>query len=227
MHNTQRIVIEPPVSGNWVIYNPPGHPALAFDFLAEDERGKTLYKRGGFLRHLVSFILVEDTFAWSRPVFSPVEGSVVESHDAEDDRKKISFVYDLVSIFRNKPRVSDGFGAFGGNHVMIHSGEYFVLLCHLKKDSVKVKKGSIVKVGQQIAEVGNSGASIQPHLHVQVMSNDQYFPLFGNLLPFTFTHGKVKQGNAWAFHRGIEPKNRTHYLFERTFGTFGNKQDER
>jgi murein DD-endopeptidase MepM/ murein hydrolase activator NlpD len=220
----QRIVIEPPVTGNWVIYNPPGHPALGFDFLAEDE-DKSLYKKGGFLRHLVSFIPVDDTFTWSSPVFSPVDGIVVESHDAEDDRIKISFIYDLISLLRNKPSVSDGFGAFGGNHIMISAGGYFVLLCHLRKNSVKVKEGETVQVGQQIAEVGNSGASIQPHLHIQVMSTDKIFPLFENLLPFTFTRGKVKQGSNWSSHGKIEPKNRTHYSFERTVGTFGDKQE--
>jgi murein DD-endopeptidase MepM/ murein hydrolase activator NlpD len=88
------------------------------------------------------------------------DGIVVESHDTEDDRKKISFACDLISLLLNKPRISEGFGAFGGNHVMISAGGYFVLLCHLRKNSLKVKKGDTVKVGQQIAEVGNSGASI-------------------------------------------------------------------
>ena len=54
------IVIAPPVRGNWVIYNPPGHPELAFDFLAEDTH-QSLYGKGSFLNHLVSFISVEDT----------------------------------------------------------------------------------------------------------------------------------------------------------------------
>lgn len=155
MH-TQDIIIESPVRGNWVIYNPPGHPVLAFDFLAEDER-KSLYNKGNFLKHLVSFIPVEDTFTWSSPVFSPVEGVVVASHDIEDDRKNISFVYDLVSLLTKKPKVADGFGAFGGNHIMIRADEYYVLLCHLKKGASRTKKGDTVKVGQQIGEVGNSG----------------------------------------------------------------------
>jgi hypothetical protein len=107
------IVIDPPVKGNWVIYNPPGHADLAFDFLAADEN-RSLYSRGGFLRHLVSFIPVEDTYTWSSPVFSPVDGVVAASHDTEDDRKKISFAYDLISLMINKPKESDGFGPFGG-----------------------------------------------------------------------------------------------------------------
>jgi len=32
------IIIAPPLSGEWAIFNPPGHPPLAFDFLAVDEK---------------------------------------------------------------------------------------------------------------------------------------------------------------------------------------------
>jgi Peptidase family M23 len=211
MH-AQDIVIEPPIRGIWAIYNPPGHPVLAFDFLAEDEN-KSLYNKGNFLRHLISFIPVEDTFTWSSPVFAPVDGVIVASHDIEDDRKKISFVYDLFSLLINKPKVSDGFGAFGGNHIMIRAGDFYVLLCHLKKGSARVKQGDAVSVGQQIGEVGNSGSSIQPHLHVQIMRNDRYFPLFASLLPFKFSTGKVKQGGHWVSQQNFDLKNRMHYLF--------------
>lgn len=206
------VVIEPPIRGQWAIYNPPGHPSLAFDFLAVNE-SKSLYRKGNFLRHLVSFIPVEDTLSWSSPIFSPVDGIVVASHDIEKDRKKISFLYDLISLLINKPKVSDGFGAFGGNHIMIRTGDVFVLLCHLKQGSSKVRKGDVVKVGQHLGEVGNSGSSIQPHLHVQVMSNDQYFPLFANLLSFKLSRGKVKRGGSWSMQQNFKPENTMHYLF--------------
>lgn len=212
MH-AQALVIEPPIKGQWTIYNPPGHPPLAFDFLAVDER-KSLYRRGGFLRHLVSFIPVADTLAWSCPVFSPVDGVVVASHDGEQDRTSICFVYDLLSLLIGKPKETAGFGAFGGNHVMIRAGDSFVLLCHLKRGSVQVGNGETVKAGRQVGEVGNSGSSIQPHLHVQVMSNDRYFPLYGNLVPFRFSHGKLRQDGNWSEQQDLILENRRHYLFE-------------
>lgn len=108
---SQDIVIGSPVRGNWAIYNPPGHPVLAFDFLAEDEK-KSLYSKGSFLKHLVSFTSVSNTYTWSSPVFSPIDGVVVESHGEERDRMKISFIYDLFSLLINKPRVNDSFAAF-------------------------------------------------------------------------------------------------------------------
>ena len=207
------VIIAPPILGEWAIYNPPWHPSLAFDFLAVD-KNKSLYSKGNFLKHLISFVPVDDTLTWSCPVFSPVDGVVVASHDTEGDRKKISFIYDLLALLIHKPKVSDGFGAFGGNHIIIQADDVFVLLCHLMKGSLRVIKGEAVRVGQQIGEVGNSGNSIQPHLHVQVMSNDRYFPLFANLLPFKLSRGKVKQAGSWSMQQNFELKNRTHYLFE-------------
>ena len=97
---------------------------------------------------------------------------------------------------------------------MIRAGDVFVLLCHLRQGSLKVGKGDVVKAGQQVGEIGNSGSSIQPHLHLQVMRNDQYFPLFGNLLPFKFSKGKLKQSGGWTTQHNFELKNRGHYLFE-------------
>ncbi|WP_455208640.1 M23 family metallopeptidase [Kaarinaea lacus] len=211
--NNSEIIIHPPVKGSWAIYNPPGHPRLAFDLLAEDEK-QSLYAKHSFARHMFTFISVEDTYTWTSPVYSPVDGVVVQSHDTESDRKKISFVYDLFSLLIKKPEVSQGFGAFGGNHIMIEFDGHYLLLCHLKQGSASVKKGDSVKVGQKIAEVGNSGSSIQPHLHVQVMSNDQYFPLFENLVPFKICAGKVKEHNNWKDEKNIQLASGSHYLFD-------------
>lgn len=56
-----------------------------------------------------------------------------------------------------------------GNHVAIRSGDLVVVMGHLQKGSIKVKKGDFVKAGQPIAQVGNSGWTLQPHIHIQAM----------------------------------------------------------
>ena len=58
------VIIAPPILCEWAIYNPPWHPSLAFDFLAVD-KNKSLYSKGNFLKHLISFIPVDDTLTWS------------------------------------------------------------------------------------------------------------------------------------------------------------------
>jgi hypothetical protein len=56
-----------------------------------------------------------------------------------------------------------------GNHILITSDDFGVLLGHLQQGSIMVKSGDRVKKGQAIALVGNSGWTSQPHLHIQAM----------------------------------------------------------
>lgn len=74
------LIVDPPLKGEWAILNPPGHPRLAFDFLAAKGR-KLPYAPGLFLRHLFSTISVEETYAWRKPVFAPADGVVVACWD--------------------------------------------------------------------------------------------------------------------------------------------------
>jgi hypothetical protein len=59
-----------------------------------------------------------------------------------------------------------------GNHVLIQAGDFYVLMGHLQKGSIRVGVGSHVQVGDPIAMVGNSGWTSQPHLHIQAMKID-------------------------------------------------------
>ena len=58
-----------------------------------------------------------------------------------------------------------------GNHVLIISDKFGVLMGHLQKGSIIVKVGERVKKGQAIAQVGNSGWTSQPHLHIQAIQS--------------------------------------------------------
>ncbi|KMQ75109.1 M23 family metallopeptidase [Marinobacter subterrani] len=53
-----------------------------------------------------------------------------------------------------------------GNYVAINCGRFFVILAHLRKGSVTVSAGDRVAVGDLLGEMGNSGNSSEPHLHV-------------------------------------------------------------
>lgn len=210
--NQKSCSISPPIRGEWAIFNPPGHPKLAYDLLAVNERASP-YARFSFKRHLISFISVEDTYAWSQSIYAPVSGSVIDAHDGEVDRMKICFLYDLFRLMQNKPKAENGFGAAGGNYILIKSDDFYVLLCHLKKGSLRVNVGDEVTAGDKIAVVGNSGSSIQPHLHIQVMSDPRYFPLFENLLPFSFSSGKQKKAGEWAAYQPLMLESGGHYRF--------------
>jgi hypothetical protein len=56
-----------------------------------------------------------------------------------------------------------------GNHILITTSDFGVLMGHLQQGSILVKMGDIIKKGQPIAKAGNSGWTSQPHLHIQAM----------------------------------------------------------
>ena len=56
-----------------------------------------------------------------------------------------------------------------GNHVLLQIGEHrYAVMGHLEQGSVRVSEGERVRLGQQIAAVGDSGDSLWPHLHIHV-----------------------------------------------------------
>jgi murein DD-endopeptidase MepM/ murein hydrolase activator NlpD len=52
--------------------------------------------------------------------------------------------------------------------VIAHGEGEFSMYVHLKPGSVRVEKGQKVKAGDEIAALGSSGNSTEPHLHFQV-----------------------------------------------------------
>ena len=70
---------------------------------------------------------------------------------------------------------------------MSSCGEVDVLLTHFRPQSLAVEPGMAVRVGDHLAEVGNSGASNEPQLHISAQrpgSSDA--PLSGKPLPMQF-----------------------------------------
>ncbi|MEU6221730.1 M23 family metallopeptidase [Streptomyces sp. NPDC047022] len=87
---------------------------------------------------------------YGQPVHAPCDGTVVSAADHMDDQKP--------GTIRYQPPY--------GNHVWIETGAEIVKLAHLRPGSVTVVKGDAVRAGQVLGEVGNSGNSTEPHLHI-------------------------------------------------------------
>jgi hypothetical protein len=77
-----------------------------------------------------------------------------------------------------------------GNFVLLEcgdAGEFHVLLGHMRSGSVKVHPGDYVTPDTKLGEVGNSGNSYEPHLHVHAQRPGQVWdPFIGDPLPVTF-----------------------------------------
>ncbi len=53
-----------------------------------------------------------------------------------------------------------------GNHVVLSCDGVEIVLAHMRQGSLKVRPGERVETGALLGEVGNSGASTEPHLHI-------------------------------------------------------------
>ena len=57
-----------------------------------------------------------------------------------------------------------------GNYIIFSDSTYFILLAHFHPNSIMVQQGEHIKKGTPIGLIGNSGRSIEPHLHIQAMA---------------------------------------------------------
>ena len=111
------------------------------------------------------------------------------------------------------PKLVPPFSALGGNYVILKCGETYPLYAHLRNGSVRVCPGDMVRNGAVLGMVGNSGSSLQPHLHFQVMDSPDPFPLFKNLLPFVLASCQVRNAGEWQTVRNAALCNGDHLLF--------------
>ncbi|MBA2518403.1 MAG: M23 family metallopeptidase [Chloroflexia bacterium] len=72
-----------------------------------------------------------------------------------------------------------------GNHVIIDLGDgRYAFYAHLRAGSVTVRAGDVVRRGDGLGALGNSGSSTGPHLHFHVMSAPS--ALVADGMPYVF-----------------------------------------
>ncbi|TNP04628.1 M23 family metallopeptidase [Bacillus pacificus] len=101
---------------------------------------------------------LEDYGIYGAKVMAPASGTVVSINNNEQD---------LVSG-------SENFQSMAGNHIYLRIDETgtYLILAHLKKGSINVREGQHVNEGEVLAQVGNSGSSSEPHLHIHHQRQD-------------------------------------------------------
>ncbi len=112
-----------------------------------------------------------DYAAFGRAILAPCSGRVVVARDGQADLLPAG----------TEPE------SLPGNHVILACSEIWVLLAHMRQGSVAVAPGDSVRVGQTLGQVGNSGRSDEPHLHIHAQTpGTEAAPLGGSPLPMTF-----------------------------------------
>lgn len=111
-------------------------------------------------------------------IYAPISGTVVSVENGIEDNEPFpkKLIYSI------------------GNHVVIKSEDYYVVLGHFHKGSVVVTVGQEVNVGQRLGVIGNSGLTPRPHIHMQVSkcTDENYWAAQG--VPILF-NGKVPYKN--------------------------------
>lgn len=105
------------------------------------------------------------------PVLAPCAGEVVVAFDNRPDMPV--------------PLVDEGYPA--GNHFLLRCDRIDILLGHFRQGSLQIAIGDSVVVGQQIGEVGNSGETGEPHLHIHAqLPGTPERPFSGAPVPIRF-----------------------------------------
>ncbi len=151
------VAVQAPVIGTWHLVNGPGQKGLhanyrnplwrmSYDFIVV-EQGSTY--RGPPHRK-------ESYFAWNRSVKAVADGKVIDACDREEDNPGLG----LAARPKTECQV---------NRVVVeHEDGVRTVYYHLRQFSLQqgVRPGNVVKAGQVLAFVGNSGDSMEPHLHL-------------------------------------------------------------
>ncbi len=109
-------------------------------------------------------------YAFGDTLYSPCDGEVTEVLDGVPDRDLDEVIEDC----RYRERmIRDGRGEElkppVGNGVVVEHEGVKVYMAHLMKGSILVKPGDWVTTGQPLAEVGASGFTYLPHLHIHAV----------------------------------------------------------
>jgi hypothetical protein len=149
------------------------------DFEIADDQGRTFSGKGD---------KPEDYFIFGRPILAPAAGTVADCIDGRVDGSIGKAEVDYDELLRTK----NG-RLMGGNYVVLdHGNGEYSFFAHIKKGSVKVKKGDHVRSGQILGLAGNSGDSYWPHLHYQLQSGSGFDV---ESLPAVFTDFKRYYGS--------------------------------
>lgn len=118
----------------------------AFDFLIIGESGKS-YKTNGKTN--------EDYYAFGKELVAPCDGEIVLVIDG---------------VKENIPGEMNAFDVGGNAIVLKTANNEYLVFCHFKHQSIKVKEGQKVVQGQLLGLCGNTGHSSEAHLHFHIQN---------------------------------------------------------
>jgi hypothetical protein len=191
-------VIQPPLRGsNWAAANGPSstsqHRAAMFvlngipyfaqryaiDWLQTDQNSQTSH---GNPLDLHSYL------CYGQPVYAVADAVVTQTKDGLPDGRP------EVGKRPADPRVPMTLETIAGNHIILDLGDgIYAGYAHLQPGSLRVIVGDQVKAGDVLGLVGDSGNSTEPHLHFQLMTENNILAAQG--IPYVLQEFTVRFGS--------------------------------
>ena len=169
-----------------------GHHRFAYDLAAIDGPSGGYFTKSR-VKLLWSGASVEDSHSWAQTVHAPADATVVDLCNDAADHRSVRIVTGVQLPGRS--RTNGDLRELAGNFLLLKCRKVFVLLAHLRHGSIRVGKGDTVAKGDALAEVGNSGSSLAPHLHMQVVDNPD--PLRAATVGFLVNEYERWNGRQW------------------------------
>lgn len=146
-----------PIKGEWFVFWGGTNELINYHYAYESQRyAYDLVKIQDGSSYQNTQIQNEHFYAFDEEIVAPADGKVIKIMNGIKD---------------NIPGKMDAENPVGNYVIIKHTSKEYSLLAHLKKNSIQVKIGELVKEGQYIGKCGNSGNSSEPHLHFQVMDS--------------------------------------------------------
>jgi murein DD-endopeptidase MepM/ murein hydrolase activator NlpD len=195
-------LIDPPVRGRWAALNSPATkvPSHGIRAYGQTYAIDILHPRPPDAPAKVGWGVgmrrPQEFSTFGSPVLAVAGGVVVRASDGlRDHRSRESWpALAYLMTIEGAGREVAGPRFVLGNHVIVDHGDgVYAAYAHLRRGSQLVAEGARVEAGQQLAEVGNSGNTTEPHLHLQLMDRPVVTAAAG--VPFRWRDIEIAPGD--------------------------------
>jgi murein DD-endopeptidase MepM/ murein hydrolase activator NlpD len=153
---SEPVVLDSPLTAEWYV-SQGGHAELVnYHYVTSAQRDSLdIVQVVDGRSHPSGNTDLDSYYIFGAPLLAPVDGVVTSVIDGHADQQ-------IGSVDRDHE---------AGNHIVVEiSDGQYILLAHIRQGSIQVAVGDRVSAGQVLAEVGNSGGSTEPHIHIQAFN---------------------------------------------------------
>jgi hypothetical protein len=150
------VTIAMPFTGEWYVFS-GGRSVLVNDHwtTSSQRNAQDIIQVVNRSSHRDDSKRLTSYYAFGKPLLAPAPGRITAVLDTRPDLA-------IGDSDRRHPE---------GNYLVVDiGGGRYVMMGHLKRGSALVDVGDEVRLGQPVAQVGNSGNTSEPHLHIQVQN---------------------------------------------------------